>query len=123
MFLSLAVLATLGLVVLSQQKANQRVLDFMDNALDSMNKLAQIGMIHAGSKNASEAVAVVAQTQLDLPAAENGLAAELEASKPKRLVGFISVDAVGNQRPFYFDKEPPPQMLAKIPEHLRIYKD
>lgn len=109
-------------------KQARATLDFMDNAMDSMNKLAQLGMIHAGSKNAAEAnqnVAVHENQLLDLATAKMKIEEELEeAKKPKRkLVGFYGKDPKGNDTRLMFERQPSRELLAKIPESRRIYQE
>lgn len=118
-------LQVVAIVFLVHQSNRQHlsVLNFMDNVMDNVNKLAQLGMIHAGSKTAMEAVnavAVASQSALDIKVAEKRIEEELLniKEKPRRLVGFYV-----NGTYYKLEKDPTPQMLAKIPENTRVYED
>lgn len=101
-------------------KSQQALIAFMESTLDSMNKLAQVGFIHAKAKSPEQAVTqqVILETaQKDL---ETQLEEELkeEPSKPKGPPrGFVGSDG----KTYHFATAPSAQVLSKIPPSQLVY--
>lgn len=106
---------------------SRRATEAIENAFDSMSKLAQIGMTFQKSKNVTEAVqqTVVLENELAaLEAAKEAL--EIELAKPDQVSaskGKLTGFRMPNGRIVKFLAPPDGNLLSRIPKKDLIYEE